>query len=139
LALPTGPKCIRRLEIGRKTGFSAWMSRLSQPRNSVNSPLAAWLGMPVTGQSTKRAPCAFTALASFLIQPCDRVEHSIAQARFATLAFVAPWRPSQTSREALSSASIAKITEAPSAASRGVTANVAPSFTSGRAFAAVRL
>jgi hypothetical protein len=54
-------------------------------------------------------------------------------------AFSAPLLPSQVSREALSSDTIAMMTLAPAAASAGLDAMRAPSAAKGRAFIIVRL
>ena len=94
--------------------------------------------LPVTGASSNSRPCCAASPASSAIHAGLTVLDSMRIASEPAAAS-APSLPSQTAREAASSASMLMMIEAPFAASAGVDARRAPASTNACAFAAVRL
>jgi hypothetical protein len=96
------------------------------------------LAATVTGASSKSAPCCSASFANSAIHSGLTVLDSMRIAPF-LVAASAPSLPIQTSRDAVSSASMLMMTDPSLTASAGVEANRAPASVSGLAFAAVRL
>src|SRR5579863_621160 len=135
---PTGPSRSSLLPTAESAGRAASKVAGPPPAKNLRSPDSAALRLPPTGASRKRHPCASTLRASSRTQPGVSVLDSMTMApRFAPAS--APSAPSQTEREAASSATMAKMKSAPAAASRGVAATLAPLSASASALAAVRL
>src|SRR5437773_9451768 len=88
------------------------------PTKNSNSPDSAWGLLPVTGASRNSHPLAAAAVASSLTQPTVSVLDSITKVP-ADTPTNAPFAPSQTSLEALSSETMLITTSEPVAASRG--------------------
>src|SRR5579863_9683713 len=120
------------------TGLAASNACADPPTRNSSSPDAACGFVPVTGASRNSHFWRDAAAASSRTQPGVSVLDSISTVPGATPAS-APFSPSQTAREAASSATMPITTRACAAASRGEPATVAPSAARASAFSRLRL